>query len=72
MRIHRLVTAAAALACALSFSLATPTHAAGSSDVSILHGVPGLTVDVYANGDKILSNFAPGTLTDPLKLSEGS
>ena len=72
MRIHRLATAAAALACALSVSLAAPTHAAGSSDVSILHGVPGLTVDVYANGNKILSNFTPGTLTAPLKLPEGS
>ncbi|HST85150.1 MAG TPA: DUF4397 domain-containing protein, partial [Kineosporiaceae bacterium] len=29
-------------------------------------------VDVYANGDKILSNFKPGTLTDPLKLPAGS
>ena len=58
---------------ALALSLAAPAQAAGgSSQVSVLHGVPGLTVDVYANGDKILSDFAPGTLTDPLTLPAGS
>jgi len=51
---------------------ATPASAAGTSDVSILHGVPGLTVDVYANGAKLLSNFTPGTLTDPVKLPENT
>ena len=66
-----LVAAAGAVGAALA--LAAPAHAAGStSQVSVLHGVPGLTVDVYANGDKILSNFAPGTLTDPLSLPAGS
>ena len=49
-----------------------PAAAADTSDVSILHAVPGLSVDVYANGNKILSNFKPGTLTDPLKLPAGS
>jgi hypothetical protein len=39
---------------------------------SHLHGVPGLTVDVYANGDRLLSGFEPGTLTDPVKLPEGT
>ena len=40
--------------------------------VSVLHGVPGLTVDVYANGNKLLTNFKPGTLTDPVALPEGT
>ncbi|MEU8222019.1 DUF4397 domain-containing protein [Kribbella sp. NPDC048915] len=44
---------------------------AASATVSVLHGVPGATVDVYANGQKLLTNFKPGTLTDPLKLPEG-
>jgi hypothetical protein len=39
--------------------------------VSVLHGVPGATVDVYANGDALLRNFKPGTLTDPVKLPAG-
>jgi Domain of unknown function (DUF4397) len=50
----------------------TAVAATGTSDVSILHAVPGLNVDVYANGKKILSDFKPGTLTDPLKLPAGS
>ncbi|MCF2530961.1 DUF4397 domain-containing protein [Yinghuangia soli] len=40
--------------------------------VSVLHGIPGLTVDVYANGQQLLPDFKPGTLTDPQKLPAGS
>ena len=43
-----------------------------SASVSMLHAVPGATVDVYANGKALLTNFKPGTLTDPVKLPEGS
>lgn len=42
------------------------------SAVSVLHGVPGLTVDVYVNGEETLPDFEPGTLTDPLMLAAGS
>jgi hypothetical protein len=45
---------------------------AGEATVSVLHAVPGLTVDVYANGDELLPDFEPGTLTDPLSLPAGS
>ena len=38
----------------------------------MLHAVPGLTVDVYANGEELIPDFAPGTLTDPLTLPAGS
>ena len=34
--------------------------------------MPGLTVDVYANGEELLPDFEPGTLTDPLRLPAGS
>jgi hypothetical protein len=53
---------------------ALPAHAAGSADatVSVLHGVPGLTVDVYANGDELIPDFEPGTLTDPLTIPAGT
>ncbi|MGW1339566.1 DUF4397 domain-containing protein [Kribbella sp. NPDC002412] len=47
---------------------AKPTE---NATVSVLHGVPGATVDVYANGSKLLSNFKPGSLTDPLQLPAG-
>ena len=40
--------------------------------VSVLHAVPGLTVDVYANGEELLPDFEPGTLTDPLMLPAGT
>ena len=45
---------------------------AATSSVSVLHAVPGATVDVYANGKALLTNFKPGTLTDPVKLPEGT
>ena len=38
-------------------------QAASTAHVSILHGVPDATVDVYANGEALLKNFEPGTLS---------
>jgi hypothetical protein len=58
-------------AAALAAALASPASAANDATVSILHGVPGATVDVYANGDPVLTDFTPGTLTDPLTLPAG-
>jgi hypothetical protein len=48
-----------------------PAAAAENATVSVLHAVPGLTVDVYANGEELLPDFEPGTLTDPLQLPAG-
>lgn len=45
---------------------------AATATVSVLHAVPGPTVDVYANGKALLTNFKPGTLTEPVKLPEGT
>ncbi len=64
-----LVAAGAAVGTA---SVAGPAQAADTATVSVLHGVPGATVDVYANGKALLKNFKPGTLTDPVKLPAGS
>src|SRR3954467_932794 len=72
MRSVRTLATAGAVAVGIGIALAAPSHAAGTSEVSVLHGVPGLTVDVYANGNKLLSDFKPGTLTDPLALPEGT
>jgi hypothetical protein len=47
-------------------------RSAATATVSVLHAVPGTTVDVYANGKALLTDFTPGTLTDPVKLPEGT
>ena len=65
------IAAVTALALAPAALVAGPAHAADAT-VSILHAVPGATVDVYANGKALLTNFKPGTLTDPLMLPEGT
>ena len=43
-----------------------------TATVSVLHGVPDTPVDVYANGERLIDDFQPGTLTDPLELPAGS
>jgi hypothetical protein len=52
--------------------VATPATAADTATVSILHGVPNTPVDVYANGERLIDDFQPGTLTDPLTLPAGA
>ena len=53
--------------------LAAPAaQAAGKATVSVLHAIPGATVDVYANGSLLLKNFKPGTLTAPQMLPAGT
>ncbi|GAB3122789.1 DUF4397 domain-containing protein [Glaciibacter psychrotolerans] len=50
-----------------------PAHAAeGDAQLSVLHGIPDLTVDVYVNGELTLDNFTPGTLAGPLSLAAGT
>lgn len=53
--------------------VAMPAAADGTeATVSVLHGVPGLTVDVYVDGEELIPDFEPGTITDPMMLAEGS
>jgi hypothetical protein len=68
------LTAAGLLLAGLPAGVAATAQAAPTANatVSVLHAVPGATVDVYANGKALLTNFKPGTLTDPLKLPAGS
>jgi hypothetical protein len=50
---------------------ATPAYAA-TSDVSVVHGIPGQPVDVYVNGERTLEDFQPGDVAGPLQLAEGA
>ncbi|MGY1702620.1 DUF4397 domain-containing protein [Geodermatophilus sp. SYSU D00766] len=49
-----------------------PASAADTATVSVLHGIPDTPVDVYANGERLIDDFAPGTLAGPLELPAGS
>ena len=50
-----------------------PAYAADdTAQLSVLHAVPGLTVDVYVNGDLTLDDFEPGDLAGPLDLAPGT
>jgi hypothetical protein len=42
--------------------------AAGNGVATVVHGVPGLTVDVYLNGNLTIPSFAPETVLGPLVL----
>ncbi|MFJ4692383.1 DUF4397 domain-containing protein [Streptomyces sp. NPDC088766] len=73
----RVAGAALAVGAAVTLSaaapaLAQPQAASDQATVSVLHGVPGLTVDVYAGDKELIPDFKPGTLTDPMKLDAGS
>ncbi|MGD8166068.1 DUF4397 domain-containing protein [Herbiconiux sp. P16] len=48
------------------------TAADGDASLSVLHAVPGVTVDVYVNGALTLDDFTPGTLAGPLPLPAGT
>jgi Domain of unknown function (DUF4397) len=51
---------------------AMPAMAADTATISVLHAVPDTPVDVYANGELLLDDFEPGTLTDPQELPAGA
>jgi Domain of unknown function (DUF4397) len=67
--IRTVITLAALYGAGLA--LAPTAQAADDAHVSVLHGVPGAVVDVYANGEPLLTDFKPGTLTDPMALPAG-
>ena len=72
MRKPLAVAAITALSSVSLIGLAPPASAAGTANVAIFHGVPGLDVDVYANGNKLLDNFTPGTLVEDQSIPAGS
>ncbi|MGI5176220.1 DUF4397 domain-containing protein [Dactylosporangium sp. CA-152071] len=73
LTLRRIAAGAGALGAVAVATLlvASPAHAAGSSKVSVVHGIPGQPVDVYVNGKKTLDNFQPSKVAGPLDLPAG-
>jgi hypothetical protein len=70
---RRAALGAAAAVAALALN-AVPATAQSQppAALSVLHGVPGLTVDVWVNGERTLDDFKPADLAGPLKLPAGT
>jgi hypothetical protein len=72
MRTTAALLGAGALVAATA-GLALPASAqSADAQLSVLHGVPDLTVDVYVNGELTLDDFTPGSLAGPLDLPAGT
>ncbi len=71
MRKSAITGLAVGVVLAAGASLPAAAVDSGMSDLSVLHGIPDTTVDVYVNGDLTLDNFAPGDLAGPLSLAPG-
>lgn len=72
MRRQLIAGAAAGLIIASGLALPANAISASSADLSVLHGIPGLDVDVYVNGANTLDNFSAGDLAGPLDLPAGT
>jgi hypothetical protein len=60
--------------CVLLLALGGTGVASAQNDVAtvtVLHGLPGFTADVYVNGTLTLNGFRPEEATDPLELPAG-
>jgi hypothetical protein len=49
-----------------------PAGAAGKATLNVVHGIPGVTVDVCVDGSKAIPNFAPGDVVKNVELAAGS
>ncbi len=67
---NRPIRAAVAAVTMLVMLLASAGQASAqeTSDVYVIHGIPGVDVDVYVNGDLTLENFQPKDIAGPLTL----
>ena len=64
---------AGALGALVALGGLAPAQADGHvAKLSVLHGVPGLTVDVYVNDELTLDDFKPGDIAGPLDLPAGT
>ncbi|WP_201276540.1 DUF4397 domain-containing protein [Marisediminicola senii] len=69
------IAAGSAAGALLIAAVAVPMSASASTtdaQLSVVHGVPGVTVDVWVNGALTLDDFTPGTVAGPLALPAGT
>ncbi len=52
-------------------AFASGPFAGAYSQVTVVHGIPGRSVDVYVDGAKTIGNLQPGTVARPLSLPAG-
>jgi uncharacterized protein DUF4397 len=71
--LKKLVAGMLGIGALAALAVASPAGAAANDgNVYVVHGVPGVNVDVYVNGDKTLTDFAPGKVAGPLSLPAGT
>ncbi|WP_430867809.1 DUF4397 domain-containing protein [Demequina aurantiaca] len=68
---RKTIFASVAVGTVLAAGLGAPAMAVddGKAELSVFHGIPGLTVDVYVNGELTLDDFEPGDMGGPLQLA---
>lgn len=59
------------LVAALALAVPASADEHESSTVTVVHGVPGLDVDVWANGEPLIEGFTPGETFGPTDLPAG-
>jgi hypothetical protein len=69
---RRFVIAALAALMAVPMLAVPAAAAAGDAQLSVVHGVPGLVVDVYLDGTEVLGDFEFETVAGPLTVASGA
>ena len=69
----RIIGLAVALATTMALFGAAPAQASGTPKftLNVVHGIPGLAVDVCVNGAKAIIGFQPGDVVSGVRLPEG-
>ncbi len=69
---RRILTVALAAVLLVPVGALAAGAATASTDLSVVHGVPGVTVDVYVDGALTLDDFTYETVAGPLPVDSGS
>jgi hypothetical protein len=69
----RIIGLAVAVATTMALFGAAPAQATATQKftLNVVHGIPGLTVDVCVNGAKAITGFKPGDVVSGVRLPEG-